>query len=89
MATAAEVQSTLQVLASNFTADGHFLQAIKCYTAILGQSLLPADEATARVQLAQLLLEHTHNVHDAKQHLQKAVSITSSSIPLFSSIDDN
>jgi hypothetical protein len=74
MATAAEVQGTLQVLASRLAVDGHFLQAIKCYTAILGQSLLPADEATARLQLAQLLLEHTHNVSDAKQHLQKAVS---------------
>lgn len=74
MATAAEVQGTLQVLASRLAADGHFLKAIQCYTAILGQSLLPADEATARLQLAQLLLEHTHNVSDAKQHLQKAVS---------------
>uniref|UniRef100_A0A383VZC9 Cohesin loading complex subunit SCC4 homolog n=1 Tax=Tetradesmus obliquus TaxID=3088 RepID=A0A383VZC9_TETOB len=72
MATAAEVQGTLQVLASRLAADGHFLKAIQCYTAILGQSLLPADEATARLQLAQLLLEHTHNVSDAKQHLQKA-----------------
>lgn len=74
MATAVEVQGTLQMLASRLTADGHFLQAIKCYTALLTQPLLPADEATARLQLAQLLLEHTHNLPDAKLHLQKAVS---------------
>ncbi|KAF6255054.1 cohesin loading factor [Scenedesmus sp. NREL 46B-D3] len=72
MATAVEVQGTLQMLASRLTADGHFLQAIKCYTALLTQPLLPADEATARLQLAQLLLEHTHNLPDAKLHLQKA-----------------
>lgn len=71
---AAEVKSALEQLAGSLAAQGHHLQAIKCYTAILGQSLLPADEAATRLKLAQLLLEHTTNVADAKQHLQKAVS---------------
>jgi hypothetical protein len=72
-ASAAEVVSTLQLLASRLAADGHPLQAIKCYVAMLSQSMLPSDEAATRLRLGQLLMEHTLNVQDAKQHLQKAV----------------
>jgi hypothetical protein len=70
---AAEVHATLRVLAARLTADGHCLQAIKCWVAMLGASMLPSDEAGVRLNLARLLLEHTLNVGDAKQHLQKAV----------------
>lgn len=72
-ASAAEVVHTLQVLASHLSADGHPLQAIKCYVAMMSQSMLPSDEAAARLRLGQLLMEHTLNVQDAKQQLQKAV----------------
>jgi hypothetical protein len=70
----AEVADTLQQLASRLAADGHPMQAIKCYVAMLSQSMLPSDEAAARLRLGQLLMQHTLNVQDAKQHLQKAVS---------------
>lgn len=70
----ADVHHCLQVVADRLVKEGHFLEAIKCHVATLIQSLLPADEATARLKLAQLLLEHTSNVADGKQHLQKAVS---------------
>jgi hypothetical protein len=40
---------------------------------MLSQSMLPSDEAATRLRLGQLLMEHTLNVQDAKQHLQKAV----------------
>lgn len=72
VASAAEVADTLQQLASRL-ADGHPMQAIKCYVAVLSQSMLPSDEAAARLRLGQLLMQHTLNVQDAKQHLQKAV----------------
>lgn len=50
------------------------MQAIKCCVALLQQqSMLPSDEAAVRLNLARLLLAHTLNVADAKQHLQKAV----------------
>lgn len=80
-ASAAEVVSTLQLLASRLAADGHPLQAIKCYVAILSQSMLPSDEAAARLRLGQLLMEHTLNLQDAKQHLQKAVRTYRSAPP--------
>lgn len=70
---AAELYSSLQLLAARLTAQGHPLEAIKCYVAMLSQSLLPSDEAAARLRLGQLLLEHTLNVQDARLNLQKAV----------------
>ncbi|KAF8071188.1 SCC4 [Scenedesmus sp. PABB004] len=73
MAAAAEVQGTLQALAARLAGEGHHMQAIKAYTALLGLSLPPADEAGARLRLSALLLEHAANgVPEAKQHLQKA-----------------
>lgn len=55
----------------------HFLlQAIKCYETVLQAAAgrqLPAAEATLRLELASLLLAHTHNVTEARQHLEKAV----------------
>lgn len=70
---AGELTGTLQALAARMAAEGHPLQAIKCYVAMLNQSMLPSDEAAARLQLGHLLMQHTLNASDAKQHLQKAV----------------
>eukprot|EP00878_Enallax_costatus_P032574 GHUV01035809.1.p1 GENE.GHUV01035809.1~~GHUV01035809.1.p1 ORF type:complete len:211 (+),score=57.88 GHUV01035809.1:404-1036(+) len=74
---AADVHHCLQVLADKLTREEHHLEAIKCYTAMLNQSLMPTDEAVARLKLAQLLLEHTSNITDAKQQLQKAELLVS------------
>ena len=50
------------------------VQAIECLEAALhSKSALPAAEAAIRLQLSQLLLAHTHNVHEARQHLERAV----------------
>lgn len=73
VASAAEVADTLHQLASRLAVDGHPMQAIKCYVAMLSQSMLPSDEAAARLRLGQLLMQHTLNMQDAKQHLQQAV----------------
>lgn len=78
---AAELHSTLQQLAARMAADGHPIQAIKCYLAVLNQSMLPSEEAATRLKLSQLLLQHTLNVQDAKQHLQKAVRRRSGGVP--------
>ena len=54
----------------------HSMQAIKCFLAVLhaaGGRQLPAAEASVRLQLATLLLDHTHNVAEARQHLEQAV----------------
>lgn len=72
-ASTADVSNTLQLLGQQLTDSGHPLQAIKCYVALLNQSLMPTDEAAALLKLGHLLMEHTHNVQEAKQHLQKAV----------------
>lgn len=72
-ASKAEVENTLQLLGQQLTDSGHPLQAIKCYVALLSQSLMPTDEAATLLKLGQLLMEHTHNVQEAKQHLQKVV----------------
>jgi hypothetical protein len=72
-ASTADVSNTLQLLGQQLTDSGHPLQAIKCYVALLNQSLMPPDEAAALLKLGHLLMEHTHNVQEAKQHLQKAV----------------
>lgn len=78
---AAELHSTLQQLAARMAADGHPIQAIKCYLAVLNQSMLPSEEAATRLKLSQLLLQHTLNVQDAKQHMQKAVRRRSGGVP--------
>lgn len=78
---AAEVHHNLKVMAERLTQESHYLEAVKCYTAILNQSLLPTDEATARLRLAHLLLEHTCNVADARVQLQKAVSYRAATRP--------
>lgn len=63
----------LGLLAIQFEADGHPLQAIHCLMAMLGQRLMTDMEARARLNLGRLLMEHTCNLQDAYQHLQRAV----------------
>jgi hypothetical protein len=65
---------TLQLLAAKFSLDGHPLQAMKCLEASLSLSPMPADAAQVRLRAARLLLQHTTNLAEVKQHLQKAVS---------------
>ncbi|GBF89516.1 hypothetical protein Rsub_02088 [Raphidocelis subcapitata] len=62
----------LQALAARQAAEGNPLQAIKCLEACLRLSLMPADEAQTRLRAARLLLLHTSNLAEARQHLQKA-----------------
>ena len=64
----------LLLLASELDAGGQWPSAARCYEAVLqagGQ--LPQAEATTRLRLARLLLKHTHNVHEARDHLERAV----------------
>lgn len=63
----------LQALAARLEQEGHAMQALKCLEGCLQLPLMPADEAQARLRAARLLLKHTANVAEAKQHLQKAV----------------
>jgi uncharacterized membrane protein YgcG len=71
----AAIHDALRLLARKLLEEGHPLQAIKALYALLAQSLMPADEASVRLQLGQLLIEHTRNGSDAKKQLQRAVSI--------------
>eukprot|EP00798_Chlamydomonas_sp_ICE-L_P018304 gene18304-24764_t len=48
------------------------LQAIHCWQAQLGLQLLPDKEVRARMHLGRLLMQHTRNYKDARQHLQSA-----------------
>jgi hypothetical protein len=63
----------LQALAARQLEDGNPLQAIKCLEASLQLSPMPAEDAQVRLRVARLLLQHTSNLSEAKQHLQKAV----------------
>lgn len=74
------VADGLRLLARKLVDEGHPLQAIKALHALLSQSLMPADETSVRLQLGQLLSEHTRNGTDAKKQLQRAVS---ASVPTF------
>ena len=66
--------AALQQLAGQLEQRGHPVEAIKCLEACLRLSPMRADEAQARLRAARLLLHHTSNLSEAKQHLQKAVS---------------
>ncbi len=55
---------------------GLLTQAIKCFEAVVQAGVgtqPPAAQAAARLALARLLLAHTHNVAEARQHLERAV----------------
>ena len=71
---AAPASVGLLLLASDLEAGGQWPGAARCYEAVLkagGQ--LPQAEAQTRLRLARLLLRHTHNVHEARSHLERAV----------------
>jgi MAternally affected uncoordination len=64
----------LLLLSTELEVGGQWPSAARCYEAVLkagGQ--LPQAEASTRLRLARLLLEHTHNVHEARGHLERAV----------------
>lgn len=49
-------------------------QALKCHTALcMGGTEVPLVEARSQLSLSRLLLQHTHNAGDARQHLERAV----------------
>ena len=64
----------LCILANGLLANGQPLQAVKCLEAICCSSApMPVAAARNRLWLAQVLLQHTQNIPEATQHLQKAV----------------
>mmetsp|Transcript_32135 Transcript_32135/g.91160 ORF Transcript_32135/g.91160 Transcript_32135/m.91160 type:complete len:637 (+) Transcript_32135:111-2021(+) len=71
--TTQEVGDALLLLAGQFQSEGAITSAIRCLEAIAQspQPLYPLTEGQARRQLASLLLAHTHNVGEAKKHLEK------------------
>jgi hypothetical protein len=74
---AQSVGDSLLLLAGQFQSEGSVTAAVHCLEAIAQaqQALLPLTEARARRQLAALLLAHTHNVVEAKAHLEKSVRL--------------
>ena len=71
---AAAALDALGFLASSLEIDGKPLQSLHCLLAALGLKPLPDAEAKARCQIGRLLLAHTNNLLEAKDHLQRAVS---------------
>lgn len=64
----------LCILAKGLLANGQPSQAVKCLEAICRSSApMPVSAARHRLWLAQVLLQHTQNIPEATQHLQKAV----------------
>lgn len=51
-------------------------QATRCLLAVLSQHPPPRIEARTRLQLGLVLFHHTNNLLEAREHLDKAVSIT-------------
>jgi hypothetical protein len=68
-----EATDALMRLALQFSDSGCYPQAAKCLLAVCGSNALPATTATARLLLGQLLLDHTHDIAQAKEHLTAAV----------------
>lgn len=60
---------------------GEIGKAIKCLEAICQSrvSFLPIIEAKTRLHVATLLLRHTHNLNQAKAHLERAVGFLTTS----------
>lgn len=56
---------------------GQIAKAVKCLEAICQSdvSFYPIIEVKTRLRIATILLHHSHNVHHAKSHLQRCVSI--------------
>lgn len=64
----------LCILAKGLLANGQPSQAVKCLEAVCRSSApMPVSAASNRLWLAQVLLQHTQNIPEATQHLQKAV----------------
>ena len=57
------------------------VQAIRCYIALLSSKAeVPMVEARSHLALAKLLLEHTTDIQDARQHLVRAVRVVDTSL---------
>ena len=67
------VAAALFAMALDFEREAkHPLQAIKCLEAAAGADFLPQVEAEARANLGLMLMRYTHNVREARVHLEKA-----------------
>lgn len=77
-----EAADALLKLGVEFTDRGCYPQAAKCFLAVCGSQALPATIATARLLLGQVLLDHTHDVAQAKEHLTAAVRAATHRWPL-------
>ena len=60
-------------LALQLRDSGCYVPAAKCLLAVCRSNALPATMATARLLLGQLLLDHTRELSEAKEHLTAAV----------------
>lgn len=62
-------------LADHHENQGEIGKAIKCLEAVCQSQVpfLPIIEVKTRLRVATLLLKHTHNVNQAKAHLERAV----------------
>ncbi|PNG99060.1 hypothetical protein TSOC_015171, partial [Tetrabaena socialis] len=67
-----QIADALDILSAAYERDGCPIQALHCLQALVNQPLPPDAEAAARLRLARLLLEHTHNAKEACTHLQRA-----------------
>ncbi|KAL8172072.1 hypothetical protein V2J09_023876 [Rumex salicifolius] len=61
-------------MSENFEKKGEVAKAIKCLEAICQShvSFLPIVEVKTRIRIAAMLLRHTHNVNQAKHHLERS-----------------
>lgn len=68
-----QATDALLKLAVQFQDRGCYPQAAHCLQAVVGSNALPATVATAHLLLGQLLLDHTHDLAQAREHLNAAV----------------
>lgn len=76
-----EPAEALLKLGLQFLDSGCYPQAAKCLLAVCNSNALPATLATARLLLGQLLLNHTHDIAQSKEHLTAAVSLAAQMHP--------
>lgn len=67
--------ATLLHIASILEDQQNHCEAIKCLVAALTSQEAPQVEVAIRVRLATLLIRHTHNLTEARQHLERAVRL--------------
>eukprot|EP00803_Ostreobium_quekettii_P002912 evm.model.scf_401.8 EVM.evm.TU.scf_401.8 scf_401:42858-46539(+) len=65
---ASPVADALLLMAEDFVASKCYLQAIQCLEALCSIDSFPVQRARAHLQLSRVLLEHTHNTVEARQH---------------------